>query len=409
MDSWGGRSVFSETDFIVTNPNGIYNTVEFVVTAESDDDMLTALKFAPGEIPGITIASRTDRSKYRSIVVRVDLAKFAALGPKTVLPLAFSTSENNDDCSVSCLAIGTVVSLNIFPAETKPISALTSATFQRLDLASCDVCGFTRTIDLMRNTVATGEQVQQATLRIRQSFDGKNRIWADERWQEYEVLGISMTVKSLRPRPNDGTRVPLVANCVGTCPSGITLRGGSLSPGSATENGLAYTTQGEGSATALITPKVLPAGTYTLVFNGSFEPGGLIAQHQVKIVKVVERVPIGNTNVANPCRDDGTCGGGGVRPMTGASLAPVSAAAILAGDWKDGAGAVIRVKTASGGTTWVRVGTALHGTFSIVNGVVVSTWTEGSRTLTARGRVTKSDAQGKPIRIEWTSGAVYSR
>ncbi|MBI3792504.1 MAG: hypothetical protein HY275_16710 [Gemmatimonadetes bacterium] len=306
LNHWGGRSVKAQDDFRVTYPNGVFEKVEIEFTATSDDDMLNDALLAPRvSLPGILMRRGDNTSKRRVWAFEIDLARFRPVGGTLDIPLGIAVSENADDCSASCLEIAKVLALRVTRPEDRPVEAVTSLAYWMARPTGCDVCGLARGQELMRNTLRTGELVQQARLRLRENRNGKYVVWTGSAWAEYDRLDISLQVNSPRPLGVRSPRIQMSAACVRGCPTGIVTRSEAHAGVDGADH---HAIEGTGLATATISVADLPPGTYTIVLSANYESGGggTIAAHTVMLTKVRE-APLNRPRLAAPCTDGTGC------------------------------------------------------------------------------------------------------
>lgn len=339
MDSWGGKTVIAENNFSLPYPHEQYNIMRVMFYAYSEDDKFERPVFGPVGIPGIQVeesnsysvsedADESDwpqdihgrRYKHSKLVTfTVDLNRFKQ-GRRDDqffihIPLAFAVKEM--DGYISTLKIAKVLDLQITRQEEKPVEAWTSITFTKNELSGVDFSSRdVHSEKLMWNTLHQGDNVQSSAIQIRQSSNGQYTVMHNGIPQPYDNVSLAFYVNSKRALQTNNSKIDLNVSAHPQLPQQIKTAVYPIKSDYAYDaQNRQYQTEGQGTATAFFDPKLLPAGTYTLVFSATPESGsgGLIAQHMVKISKIIETQGT-RPNINGPLNQDG----GGPVPKTAA-------------------------------------------------------------------------------------------
>jgi hypothetical protein len=411
MDGWGGKSKDTQNDFVVSNPNSDYRWIEITLSADSDGDPFEKAVLAPASaLPGMTIQRINNSSHAKFYQIKIDLTLLPPLR-RIVIPVGLAVGEG--DCSFSCLKISKVVNLIVERPEDGDVMADTHIAFSKGD-PSCDVCGFARRDVLLHNLANPGkvlrdEKIQQTTVSIRQGANGDYSLWNKGKREKYDSVAIGLDVDSPRLR-KDGYRIDLSADCLGPCPPGIVRH---IYPVSSYFRADRNETEGRGSAYFNFDPRALPFGTTTLVFNASYEAGhgGTIAQHVVKIVKdatITAKPAVRNIPMAARAAD------GGALPVRGVPVPPSVVAVPFAppnisGRWTSNTGLIYEITQQGNQFKWTVVTLGQTATGTIQGIATTVAWSDRSGSGLAKGTIKVRDASGRPIRIEWNNGVIFTR
>jgi len=337
MDSWGGKTVAAENNFSLFYPHEQYNIVRVMFYAYSEDDKFEKPVFGPVGISGIQVeearsysvsddADESDwpqdihgrRYKHSKLVIfTIDLNRFRQ-GRRDDqffihIPLAFAVKEM--DGYISTLRIAKVLNLQITRQEEKPVQASTSIAFTKSELSGVDFSSRdVHSEKLMWNTLQQGENVQSSAINIRQSPTGQYTVMHNGTPQPYDNVALSFHIDSKRVLQANNPKIEINVSAHPRLPQQVKTAVYPVQSGYAYDaQNRQYQTEGHGMATAFFDPRLLPAGTYTLVFSATPASGGLIAQHMVKITKTIESQGI-RPNIKGPLTQDG----GGPLPKTAA-------------------------------------------------------------------------------------------
>jgi len=90
-------------------------------------------------------------------------------------------------------------------------------------------------------------------------------------------------------------------------------------------------------------------------------------------------------------------------------VTPKPSEALLGGTWQSNIGLVYEITQTDGQFTWAVAGIGQTGKGTLTGDSITASWSDAGGTGSAKGKVTKVDAQGRATEIKWENGVIFFR